>query len=156
MADPDKLRALLAGYLNNQSAIEAVVAMYGAIDSTTAVLNGDLSEKRRIGVGQMLVNLTMGLQTNPFYIQFASQMTPVFQMAVNAYLDHLEYFDKDQQAYPSMSNEENIKLRSRLLTCHYVKHEIALAALLCEQGAGTLREKSVTLRDALIELEEAE
>lgn len=156
MADKDKLYKVLDRYYKNQSTTAAVMAMYGAINSTTNVLNGDMSDENKIGVGQMLVDLTMGLQTNPFFMQFGQTLMPVFQMAVNAYVDHLEYFEKDRNTYPNVDDARMIETRSRILACSYVKHEIALAALLCEQGAGVLRQNSVALRDALIDLEKPE
>lgn len=151
-----RLRETLSKIYKEDATTDAVVAMYNAIDSTTAVLEGDLSDENKIGVAQALFDMSTGLATNAFMAAYGARIMPVFQTAVNAYLDHLNYFEQDQKTYADMSNPEVIENRSRLLTCAYVKHEIALTALLCEQGAGALRAKSRELRDQLIDLEKPE
>lgn len=149
----DKVGPVVQEHLKTEGAQVAVMAMYGAINSTTAVLTGDLSDENKIGVGQMLVDLSYGLHTNPFMMEFGSRMWPVFQTAVNAYVDHLEYIESDNATRGNAGDEATAEIRSRVLSCSYVKHEIALAALLCEQGGSKLREKSRAFRDALINAE---
>lgn len=149
----NKLRYVLSQYYKEDATTSAVVAMYNAIDATTAVLTKEVDTAARIGVAQMLFDMSTGLATNPFMMQYGSRMAPVFQAAVNAYLDHLDYYDEDQKSLPHMDTGRTMDIRSRILTCSYVKHEIALAALLCEQGGAALRSMSRRLRDALIEME---
>ena len=146
--------AVLDKYLETKGAAEAVSAMYRSLDTTSKALReGVGDDATKTGVGQMLVDLTIGLQTNPFMAQYGGRIWPVFHAAVNAYLDHFEYIHTD--ATQQLTESQRIDVRARTLACSYVKHEIALAALLCEQGGGALRSKSRKMRDELIELGEA-
>lgn len=152
----DRLRAVLTQYYKEPATVDAVLAMYNAIEATTAVLTQDVSNDDRVAVGQMLFDMSTGLSTNPFMAQYGTRIVPVFQAAVNAYLDHLHYFDDDQRSLPGMSEDRTVDIRSRLLVCAAVKHEVALSALLCEQGGSVLRSKSRQLRDALFDTEKTE
>lgn len=152
----EKLRAVLGEFYKEAATTDAVVAMYNAIDATTDVLTDNVTVASRIAVGQMLFDMSTGLATNPFMARYGARVMPVFQSAVNAYLDHLNYFDEDQKTLPNMDEASTIDRRSRIIICASVKHEIALAALLCEQGGAVLRANSRRMRDLLIDMEKAE
>jgi hypothetical protein len=157
MAWEQNLRAVLERYLTTESAIDAVLVMNRALYTLNETLTGRNDEAQRSAVVLMMIDHVVGLEANPFLIMHRHRIWPLYTAALNAYLDALTYVSEDadlSSVSGDARTDARIDLRSKAMGCKQVAHEIALAALLWEQGASTHRRKSREMRDALLNVKE--
>jgi len=153
MAWKDDLERVLNRYYKEQMTTDAVVCMFSAIRNTNRVIAGHNDESVGVGVLQMLVDLTYGMENNAFFRVANAQIWPLFQAAVNAYVDSLTYADEAAQT-PESDQKRRMELQGKAVSARDVIIEVALAALRIEQGGGVYRERSRAMRDELSALDD--
>lgn len=149
----EDLEKVLNRYYKEKATTACVVAMYSSIRTSYRMIAGKDDAITRAGVLQMLVDLTYGLDYNPFFMAYAARIKPVFYTAVNSYIDSLVYMDEDA-GIPDSASSAKIELRHKVISCKNAIHELATFALLCEQGGGNYRSMSRSMRDDLINIED--
>lgn len=149
MAWDTELRAVLGDYLEHDSTLAVVIALYRAIRTTPKLISGSYDDDTCKDAGQALLEHAFVLHNNPFMAMFSAQMTTVYQLAVNAYTDSFHYYGQTDDPKDSESQAENV---IRQQACKNAVHEIALMAVLCERGFGFHRQRSIEMRDRLYSL----
>ena len=145
------LTRALNSYYASEATTQAVVSMYSAIRTTARALAEVNDEETRSGQAQMLIDLTFGLDTNPLMMNYRQQIWPIFQAAVNAYLSSMGYMEK---AADNQNQREQIDLRTKAIATKTMIHEVALMALMCEQGGPAYLSKATQMRDDLMAIED--
>lgn len=146
-----ELQELLKSYYIEESTYQAVLTMYQAIDTAHRCLADKVDYDARLGVLRMLIDLTYGLEANPFMMMHRFRMWPLFQAAVNAFVDSLDYADEDASV-DDKDMSLKVDLRHKAIATQGYMHEVALMALLCEQGAASYRVKSKDFRNKLLNI----
>lgn len=118
------------------AALAVIGELHNFINTAQAVFMGDtITDDIRVGMSQILVGFTIGLNDNPFWKQHAAYLMPVFANATISWGDSFGYLagDTDQD-------------RAAFMACSNAMAEVAVAVLYCAEGTGAVREKSMRLR----------
>lgn len=142
----DQLEAKLKPHLS-EGAVNAACSLMSAFHTTEEIMAGRVTPDVRQAAAQMLVDLTVGLASNPWWQRHAGVVLPVFAVAVNAWLDSGEYARRSGGS--DLSNPDTIRavyVRSTMV-------EVVSAVSIADLGFARAREVSVQLRDAVTSLE---
>lgn len=142
----DRLEAVLKPHLS-EGATQAAGALLSAFHTTEAVMAARVTDETKKAAAQMLVDLTVGLATNPWWQKNAMFVMPVFAVAVNAWLDCGIYA---QRAATDVVSDPDV-LRSTYVRSTLV--EVVTAVAIADLGFAKAHAVSTKLRDAVISLE---
>lgn len=144
MSFRDDLQRAIEPYIKTAPAQAVVHSLLNAVWTVDKVLRGENTAEVRAGASQILLDLTAGLNSNPFWLEprTANYIMPVFTNAVLSWLHSYQYAKAD--ATP----EEKLQF----LVARNVLAEVAVAVLYCERGAKGFAEDGARLREAIVRL----
>lgn len=146
-----QLERTLAKYLKDSSTIYVVVSFYSSLRAIKRSFAGINDTDTRQGVLMILVDNFVSYHSNTFMQMYAPKILPVMQVAIQNMLDSYGY--SAEMADPGADQDKkNDIVQKTIATAHSV-HEVAIYALLCEQGAEAFISKGRQMRDDLLALE---
>ena len=142
----DQVEATLKPHLS-ENAVSAASALLAAFHTTEEVMAGRVTGDVRRAAAQMLVDLTVGLVSNPWWQKHGPFVMPVFAVAVNAWLDCGVYA---QRAAKDVVGDPDL-LRSTYVRS--VLTEVVSAVAIADLGFARAHAISAKVRDAITALE---
>ena len=139
----DQTNKVLREHLSEPAAA-ACFALLSAMRTVEEVLSGkgtDDDVKR--GVVQMLVDLSYGLQFNPFWQKAAPLVQPVFTAAIVAWFDSMRYGER------AMADRTDNGHGAKAFATKNVIFEVAMMVFLADKGPNAVSGEGVRFRDAL-------
>lgn len=157
---PELFRSKLEGvfrqhFTPNSGATECMMALYGAFFTVAqARRNPNLQQRDAIGVSEILYSFTTGLTFgNNFWQRASVVLVPMMTMAQLNVGFAAQYAEQERQMSPT--SPQAAELRRKTAECLGSLHNIAVAALLLDQGLGYVEAKGTAFRDQLDELMKA-
>jgi peptidoglycan hydrolase-like protein with peptidoglycan-binding domain len=141
----DAIKRVLGDHLS-PAAADACFALLAAMRTTEEVLAGRLDDSVKQGVVQMLVDLTYGLQFNPFWQKAAPLVQPVFTASVVAWFDSMRYAERATNARTDAIRGD---AGAKAFATKNTIFEVAMAVFLADKGPGAVARDGVRFRDAL-------
>lgn len=136
----DSVQRVLKEHLS-EAAAAACFALLSALRTTEEVLSGRTDDAVKQGVVQMLVDLTYGLQFNPFWQKAAPLVQPVFTAAIVAWFDSMRYGER-ALSQPRDNGAKAFATKN-------VIFEVAMMVFLADKGPNAVSKDGVRFRDAL-------
>lgn len=131
-----QIESVLKRYLSEPAADVALTLM-SAFYTAERIGAGKIDEESKGGVIRMLVGLTYGLNSNGWWRQHGGSVWPVFQTAVNAWLDACQYMTEGKPSEAKAAMTRGVVM------------EVASAVLLADKRISDARAVSRNLRDEL-------
>lgn len=136
----ERLRGDIESYFIGEGASHVVAALLSSVHTAEQVLAGRSDDDVRVGMAQLMIDFTVGLNSNPFWLKHSGYIMPVFSTGVSAWMDSMAYLDaktpEDRVAFIATRNAMT---------------EVAMAVLFCDQGAKGVREKGTDLRRVMLQ-----
>lgn len=134
----------ISPYIKDTAARAVVRSLLEPVRTVDRILRNDIDDEARSAAAQILLDFTIGLNSNPFWMdpRNSGYIMPVYSNAVVSWLHSFQY--AKQQATP----EEKLQY----LVARNVLVEVAVAVLYCERGAKGMAEDGPRLREAIMKL----
>lgn len=123
----------------SDEAISVVLSLVGAVRTAEAVLGEKTDRDTRVGMAQLLLDFTISLPSNPFWIRHGAYIMPVYATAIAAWMDSYNYAESD-----------SVTDRVAFITSRNVLGEVAGAVLYCHRGGKAVLDKGRDLRTIMI------
>lgn len=135
----DRLETDLEDYIDDPAARAVIFALVGSVRTAERVLAGKDDDETRVGMAQLMLDFTIGLNSNPFWMRHSSYLMPVFATATSAWLDSFSYIE-------AKSGED----RAAFITTRNIMAEVAVAVLFCSDGAKGVRDNGAKVRKIML------
>lgn len=131
-------------HIKDEAARGVVLSLLSAVRTIDQVVQGKVDDEVKANAAQVLVDLTAGLNANPFWLipRNSGYVMPVFTNAVASWFQSYQYAKKD-----STSDD-----RLAFLVARNVLAEVACAVLYCERGTAAFAQEGADLRRKIMQL----
>lgn len=142
----DRLVTILQKYIKNPEAVVVALSLHNSIRSARKVLLGEASDEAKFGVMTMLTDMSLVLPANTFWQRYGASVLPVFNVAVNGFLDSVKLMDFESRLPPQA---DRVELRVRIMALQFLVWEVPVAILYCDRNPVDARKLASDLRQDL-------